>query len=67
MDKWGCYRTVPALQQYIMVQQNSQSIYSYRRKSEREWDYSYANKPDEAILILECLVQLRDVYAGVEI
>ncbi|MBC7775921.1 MAG: Uma2 family endonuclease [Phycisphaerae bacterium] len=67
IDKWGCYRTVPSLQQYLMVQQNAQSIHSYRRKSEREWDYSYANKPEEAIAILDCLVQVKEVYAGVEI
>ena len=67
IDKWGCYRTVPSLQQYIMVQQNAQSIHSYRRKSEREWDYSYANKHEEAISVLDCLVHVSDVYAGVEL
>lgn len=67
IDKWGCYRTIPSLRQYLMVQQNAQSIHSYLRKSEREWDYSYANKPEEAIAILDCLVQLQAVYAGVEI
>ena len=67
IDKWGCYRTIPSLQQYLMVQQNAKSIHSYRRKSEREWDYSYANKPEEAIAVMDCLVQVKEVYAGVEI
>ncbi len=67
IDEWGCYRTIPSLQQYLMVQQNAQSIHSYRRKSEREWDYSYANKPDEDIAVMDCLVQVKAVYAGVEI
>ncbi len=67
IDKWGCYRTVPSLQQYLMVQQNAQSIHSYRRKSEREWEYSYANKPEESIAVMDCLVQVKEVYAGVKI
>jgi len=67
IDKWGCYRTIPTLQQYLMVQQNAQSIHSYRRKSEREWDYSYANKPEESIAVMDCLVQVKEVYAEVEI
>ncbi|MFN0034169.1 MAG: Uma2 family endonuclease [Saprospiraceae bacterium] len=67
IDKWACYRTVPSLQQYIMVQQNTQSIHSYRRKTEREWGYSYANKPDESITIADCLVQMKDVYEGTEL
>jgi len=67
IDKWGCYRTIPSLQQYLMVQQNAQSIHSYRRKSEREWDYSYANKPEESFDVMDCLVFVKDVYTGIEI
>ncbi len=65
IDKWMCYRTIPSLQQYIMVQQNTPSIHSYRRKSEREWDYSYANKPEESISVLDCVIKVAEVYAGV--
>ncbi|MCY7327998.1 MAG: Uma2 family endonuclease [Saprospiraceae bacterium] len=65
IDKWMCYRTIPSLQQYVMVQQNAQNMHSYRRRTERDWDYSYANKPEETIAILDCIVQVEAVYADV--
>ena len=67
IDKWDCYRTIPSLQQYLMVQQNVKSIHSYRRKSERAWDYSYANKPEESVEVIDCMVFVKDVYSGIEI
>lgn len=65
IDKWNCYRSIPSLQQYVIVEQNKLNIHSYRRKTEREWDYSYADKPEETIAILDCVVKLEEVYAGV--
>jgi Uma2 family endonuclease len=65
INKWMCYRSIPSLQQYVMVQQNTPSLHSYRRKSEREWDYAYADKNDETIAILDCIVKVEAVYAGV--
>ncbi|MDX1941384.1 MAG: Uma2 family endonuclease [Saprospiraceae bacterium] len=65
IDKWNCYRSIHSLQEYVIVEQNKLSIHSYRRKTEREWDYSYADKPDETINILDCVVQLNAVYAGI--
>lgn len=65
IDKWACYRKIPSLQQYVMVHQNTPSIHSYRRKTEREWDYSYADKPEETITILDCVVEIDAVYAGI--
>lgn len=67
IDKWMCYRSIPSLQQYVMVQQDVQSIHSYRRKSEREWEYAYADKAEDAVEILECVVRLEAVYAGVNL
>lgn len=66
IEKWECYRTIPSLQQYLLVQQNTQSIHSYRRKNEREWDYSYADKPDESIPVLDCIIRVSAVYEGVD-
>lgn len=65
IDKWTCYRNIIALQQYVMVQQDKRSIHSYRRRTEREWDYSYADKPNETIDILDCSLSIDAVYAGI--
>ncbi len=65
IDKWTCYRSIPSLQQYIIVEQNKINIHSYRRKGEREWEYSYADKQEETIAILDCAVKLEAVYAGI--
>jgi|GEM_PF-361825 Uma2 family endonuclease len=64
-DKWQCYRSIPSLQQYLIVAQNTCNIQSYRRKTEREWNYSYANQPEETFMILDCAVSVETVYAGV--
>ncbi len=66
VNKWSCYRTVDSLQQYLLVEQNRISIHSYKRQSARDWHYSYADKPEESIEVLECLLSLRAVYEGVE-
>ena len=65
IDKWNCYRSIPTLQQYIMVEQNQRNVHSYRRKSDREWDYTYADKADGTIAILDCIVSLEAIYAGI--
>lgn len=65
IDKWMCYRTIASLQQYIMVQQNTMSLHSYRRKNSREWDYAYADKAEETIPVMDCLIKVEAVYAGV--
>lgn len=65
IDKWNCYRSIPSLQQYVIVEQNKLNIHSYRRKMEREWHYSYADKPGDTISILDCVVQVNAVYEGI--
>lgn len=65
IDKWMCYRSIPSLQQYLMVQQDVRSIHSYCRRTEREWDYSYAEKEEDEVDVLGCVLKLEAVYAGV--
>jgi Uma2 family endonuclease len=66
-SKWSCYRKIKSLQQYIMVEQKAQVIHSYRRKNEddRNWDYSCAEKADEIIDVLDCVLRVREVYEGI--
>lgn len=65
--KLTCYRSISSLQQYLIVEQNMPNIHSYRRRTEREWDYTYADKPDDTIAILDCVVKIEAVYAGIAI
>jgi Uma2 family endonuclease len=65
IDKWMCYRTIPTLQQYLMIHQDCASIHSYHRQTEREWHYTYAQTLAESITIMDCRVALEAIYAGI--
>ncbi len=65
IDKWMCYRTIPTLQQYLMVHQDRASIHSYHRQTEREWHYTYAQTLAESIAVMDCIVTLEAIYAGI--
>ncbi len=66
IDKWTCYQSIASLEHYIMVQQTTMGVHSYRRKGERVWDYVSAYKPDDTIEVMECIVKVADIYAGIE-
>jgi len=64
--KWGRYRRMPSLEQYVLVNQDMPRVEVYTRERD-VWTYSDAEGLDSTIRLktIDCTLALRDVYARV--
>ena len=66
ITKWACYKTIPSLQEYILINQYAYTVEKLARKGEKEWLLSEVNGLDAKIQINEIEVSLNDVYKNTE-
>ena len=61
------YRSIPSLQEYLLVSQDAPRIEQYRRHGEREWVLTDAIGTEDRVELasIGCVLALRDVYARV--
>ena len=61
------YRTIPSLQEYLIIEQQSPYVEHYLRKSEFQWLLNVANQLDHVIELvsLNCTLLLSDIYERV--
>lgn len=61
------YRTIPSLQEYILVAQDDIHIEHFVRHSDHQWLFSETTLRDREILLasIDCSVALEDVYARI--
>jgi len=67
-DKFQYYRSIPQLQEYILIDQYSYYIEQFAKKSQREWIFK-EYQGENAILTLETMaiqITFKDIYAKVE-
>lgn len=66
ITKWACYKTIPSLKEYILINQYQYCIEKYERKGENEWLLTEKNKIEDTILIHNLQIMLQDVYKNTQ-
>jgi Uma2 family endonuclease len=66
ITKWACYKTIPSLKEYILINQYDYSIEKLERKGEKEWLLSEVNNLEDKIVVNQIEVSLKDVYKNTE-
>lgn len=66
--KFQFYRTLPSLQEYVLVAQDTQRIERYVRQADGMWLLEDAHEPNAAMKLesIDCVLTLADVYEKVE-
>jgi Uma2 family endonuclease len=67
-DKFGHYRRIPSLQQYVLVSSNQARIECFTRASDGAWVLSECSNPEGSLLLpaIGCVLSLPRVYAKVD-
>lgn len=65
-EKFKCYRTIPALQEYVLVSAGQVLVERYRKEAPNHWDLVFAGDKEESMGIGTCQVRLADVYENVD-
>jgi len=68
-DKFGHYRKLESLTEYILIAQEKIHVEHYVRQSNNQWLFSEANSPSDTVLLptIDCVLVLAEVYDKVEI
>jgi Uma2 family endonuclease len=69
-DKKGkrkCYRTIPSLNQYIIVDQDTKFVEVYERSDNGHWFSEIYFDDDDVVKIGDCQILLKDIYHKVEL
>ncbi len=66
--KFALYRSIPSLQEYVLVAQDRCHVVHYARQGDNTWLLSETRSLDDAISLssIGCRLALRDVYQRVE-
>jgi len=67
-EKWECYQSIPSLQQYMLVSQQSPFVSLYERQASdsEKWIYTGHSNLTDIIKIGGCDVAIKDIYHKVE-
>lgn len=65
--KFGHYRRIPSLAEYVLVSQHTRLVEHYRRKADGRWELTeYRGEGEVALPALECALSLDFIYRRVE-
>ncbi len=66
-EKFGDYRAIESLQQYVLIAQDQPMVETYTRRDDGTWLIAYASGLDAIakLHVIDVELPLRDVYAGV--
>ncbi|MGD9974735.1 MAG: Uma2 family endonuclease [Desulfatirhabdiaceae bacterium] len=66
--KFEYYRTLPSLQEYVMISQDAPLVEAYHKQDDRNWLFSVSSGREETVVLqsLECEIRLTDIYQHVE-
>ena len=62
VDKWPCYRTIPSLQQYILIAQDRPYIEFFNRIEGSRWENDYVDQLSQIISVAGFDIAVADVY-----
>lgn len=66
--KFGFYRSLESLQEYVLVDQNQCIVLIYRRGTAKEWSLSILDNSTDTVRLesIGVEIQLQDIYEGVD-
>jgi len=67
--KFAAYRSIPTLQEYLLIEQSGIHVEHYRRQGDVEWIFRDYDSPDAQIQLpsLKVEISLADIYADIEL
>jgi Uma2 family endonuclease len=65
-EKLDCYKTIPSLQEIILIYQTPHKVQHYLRKGDKEWLVKDFTEDNEKILINGCELELGTLYEDSE-
>lgn len=68
-EKFGFYREIPTLQEYLLIAATKMQVEHYRRQPSGQWLLTIYNKPDDAVLIESIgeRIPMAELYDRVEL
>jgi Uma2 family endonuclease len=64
-EKFRCFRTLPSLEQYVLVNSSEKGIETFTRQDEKHWLMTAAREPDEKVIIGNCEFTVGEIYRKV--
>ncbi|WP_448518744.1 Uma2 family endonuclease [Rhodoflexus sp.] len=61
-EKFECYKTIPDVRQYVLVDSERVSVDTFTRTPEDDWLLKSAKEITKTIKIGECVIALEDIY-----
>jgi Uma2 family endonuclease len=67
--KFAAYRSIPTVQEYLLIEQSQIHVEHYRRQGNVEWIFRDYDSPDAQILLpfLKVEISLADIYGDIEL
>jgi Uma2 family endonuclease len=65
--KFAHYRTIPFLEEYMLVSQDTEQVEHYRRVDAKQWLLTEAKGQDAMVVVLGVEVPLREIYANLDL
>lgn len=66
IEKKNCYLELESLQEYIMIDSETISLTSYKRKNKHDWLYQISKNIKDQAKIYDCEIALEDIYRNVD-
>ncbi|MEO1145390.1 MAG: Uma2 family endonuclease [Cyanobacteria bacterium J06638_22] len=68
-EKFVAYRTIPTIQEYVLVDQYTYRVEQYTKQSEKTWMFRVYDRPDEQLefAAFPWAIALEDIYDKVEL
>jgi Uma2 family endonuclease len=64
-EKFGCYRTLPSLEQYVLVNASAKGIETFTKQGEKDWLMTFARESDDKVTIGSCEFTVGEIYRKV--
>jgi Uma2 family endonuclease len=67
--KFGHYRTLESLQEYVLVSQDRAQVECYKRQPGQQWLLTAANRVEDAVFLesIDCTLRLANIYEDIDL
>lgn len=65
-EKFDCYRTLPSLQQYVVINSRERRVQSFTMVDEKEVKMRTATQPGESVTVAGSELKLADIYFEID-
>lgn len=64
-EKFRCYRTLPSLEQYVLVSSTEKQVETFTKQDDKHWLMTIAREPEDKIKISSCEFAVGEIYRKV--